>query len=172
LDRNGNPFSGPGVPQTVTVGITAACPHTFFFGESSECVQADAVDLQSAFQPFEGGYMIWRSDRRQIVVLYNDGAAQVFDDNWNGQPIITEGPPPEGRFVPERGFGWVWADQIGVHERLGWAYSSEQPYTLRWQPGYFDTPDPTPPGVSFYTWPDGTVIRIIFYEGAAEWNFV
>ncbi len=76
----------------------------------------------AAYEPFEGGHMVWRSDTRQIYVLYDDATYETYEDTWNeGDPIDIEGTPPPGLSSPVRGFGKLWASQPGVREKLGWA---------------------------------------------------
>lgn len=85
----------------------------------------------AAFQPFEGGVMIWRGDTRTIYVLYDDGSWDAFEDTWT--PDQPERDPniqaPAGREQPVRGFGKVWRERPGVRERLGWALRSEEAYS-------------------------------------------
>jgi len=89
-------------------------------------------ETSAALQPFQFGTMVWRSDTRQIYVLYGDGSCAIFDDTW------TEGQPewdasisaPEGLIQPKRGFGKVWREQEGVRDRLGWALVEEQGHTV------------------------------------------
>ncbi|MFQ5343407.1 MAG: hypothetical protein ACE5F6_17845, partial [Anaerolineae bacterium] len=86
--------------------------------------------ISAAFQPFEGGVMIWRGDTQTIYVLYDDNSWNGFEDTWTPDqperdPTIQ---PPEGREQPVRGFGKVWREQPGVRERLGWGLRSEEAY--------------------------------------------
>ncbi|MFQ5857280.1 MAG: hypothetical protein ACE5LU_16865 [Anaerolineae bacterium] len=86
--------------------------------------------VSTAFQPFEGGVMIWRADTRTIYVLYHDGSWDGFEDTWTpDQPDRDPNvQPPPGREQPVRGFGKIWREQQGVRERLGWALQSEEGY--------------------------------------------
>jgi hypothetical protein len=85
----------------------------------------------AAYEPFEGGHMVWRSDTRQIYVLYDDATYETYEDTWNeGDPIGIEGTPPPGLSSPVRGFGKLWASQPGVREKLGWAAAAEDGYTM------------------------------------------
>lgn len=164
--------STPVVPTAVVTNpIGAACPNTtFFFGASGDCVTGDAVDVPGVYQLFEGGIMLWRGDTKSVLVLYNDLTARTYPDTWAGETIITDILPPVGRVVPERGFGWVWVQQPGVRDALGWAFAPEQSYTLRTQSGHVSSPDPVPPGVEYYTLPDGGIIRVVIYEGGMTWS--
>lgn len=89
------------------------------------CALAPAEAVWSAWQPFERGYMLWRSDTRQITVLKADGSEETYGDQWDGKEYST-GAPPAGKIAPTRGFGWVWASHEEVAEALGWALEPEK----------------------------------------------
>lgn len=90
--------------------------------------------VQTAYQPFENGAMLWISrtlftQERLIYVFFNDGKFQLFDDTWReGETIPASTAPPPGRYEPVRGFGKVWREGTGakVKERLGWATAPEK----------------------------------------------
>lgn len=90
----------------------------------------------AAWQPFEKGVMIWWSDLDQIWVLINPvgsapGQAFIYEDNWNGSSVNNTGAPPDGRFAPIRGFGYVWDTYLGgpkADNQLGWALAQEIGY--------------------------------------------
>ena len=90
------------------------------------CPEAPASPVFAAWQPFEGGVMLWFSDTRQIYVLFNDGQrAQVFADPYiasQPEPTVT---PPEDRVAPVRGFGLVWREMGGPESDLGWGLAEE-----------------------------------------------
>ena len=50
----------------------------------------------SAWQPFERGYMLWRSDLNTVYALFNDGRWVEVPEKWGGQPIRSRGDPPAG----------------------------------------------------------------------------
>ena len=90
--------------------------------------------VYAAWQPFEKGVMIWWSDLDQIWVLINptdnnpDGQAYIYEDNWNGSSVNNTGAPPNDRYAPIRGFGFIWDTYLGgpvSSNQLGWAYSRE-----------------------------------------------
>jgi hypothetical protein len=89
--------------------------------------------VYAAWQPFEGGVMIWWSDLDQIWVLINPvgntpGQAYIYQDNWTNQGI-SAGSPPLGRYGAVRGFGYIWANYLsGGAGQLGWAYAPEIGY--------------------------------------------
>ncbi|MFN8487527.1 MAG: hypothetical protein U0350_08050 [Caldilineaceae bacterium] len=89
---------------------------------------AAASNIDAAVQTFEQGTMIWRSDTKQIYVIYANNTWAVFDDRFKeGQ---TESDPsikaPQGRLQPIRGFGKVWREHGNVRNGLGWATAKEQ----------------------------------------------
>ena len=92
--------------------------------------------IATAYQPFEGGAMLWTENEhesytgsidREIYVLYDDGTFERFDDTWNetdpvDDPAIS---PPAGFYQPQLGFGKIWREEPGVRDRLGWAREPE-----------------------------------------------
>jgi len=92
--------------------------------------------LDTAYQPFERGAMVWISatvpyqTRYQFIyTFFDDGTFQQFDDTWRpGQPESGGLTPPAGKYEPVRGFGKVWREGTGarVRERLGWATAPEK----------------------------------------------
>jgi hypothetical protein len=93
-----------------------------------------AWPVQTAYQPFERGAMIW-SDRVAwypqpvIYVLGVDGTYRRYDDRFDPavDPVSGEETPPGGLLEPAYGFGQVWRDQPGIREQLGWATAAETP---------------------------------------------
>jgi hypothetical protein len=113
-----------------------------------------------ARQRFQNGQMIWRQDRRQIYVLYNDGHWQGFEDQW----LDTDPPDdpsivaPSGLQQPVRGFGKVWREKLGGPKAaLGWALDKEQGVQGQAQ-----------------AWDHGTVLRfggeIIILSDSGKWR--
>ncbi|HEY0069206.1 MAG TPA: hypothetical protein VGE04_04475 [Chloroflexia bacterium] len=86
---------------------------------------------QTVYQPFQHGYMVELVDymaygpygSRTIIVMFDDGTLQRFQDNYGageGEPAMD---PPAGLYAPKKGLGKVWREGTGakVRERLGWA---------------------------------------------------
>lgn len=115
--------------QSAVVNLT--CPFTGQLTPDS-CPATQAADVDTAFQSFEKGLMVWRGDTRQIYVLFNDGTWQEVDDTWVEGDNVGTDPAPDGLIKPERGFGKVWFQIAGVSV-LGWATSEETPYTTTWE---------------------------------------
>ncbi len=102
-------------------------------------VQLRMRPVPLAVQRFERGIMLWT--RRwgdvpvpsEIFVLTSSSTDpqrftwQMFADEWTeGTPLRFSETPPPGRYVPERGFGYVWVHNAEVRSRLGWAIEPEQ----------------------------------------------
>jgi hypothetical protein len=92
------------------------------------CATAAEVTVWGAEEPFQGGYMFWRSDETYVYVLYNNGTWQGYDDTWvEGEPPFDPGiVPPYGYYQPIRGFGKVWRNNLAVRNGLGWATTEER----------------------------------------------
>lgn len=97
------------------------------------CPVGGATGVQSAYQVFERGLMIWVSSQGStpqsaIFVLYNNGEYRVFADTWREgvDPTSTDLQPPSGNLQePIRGFGKVWREGGGVRDTIGWATQNE-----------------------------------------------
>ena len=94
-------------------------------GEGLGCAQQPARAVWTAWQPFERGAMLWRSDTRTVTVLYGNGTQETLADQWDGRAYST-GPAPAGKVAPTRGFGWIWASRPQVAEGLGWGLQPEK----------------------------------------------
>ncbi len=156
-----------GETTSASVTVQVNCPYTYFFGEPDPpqpCPLGPATDVQAAYQPFEGGHMLWRSDTGAIYVLTaiadpNQTYGQVyrFRDTWvEGEEVAVEATPPVGLYQPVRGFGKVWAESAYVRDQLGWATAPEEGYTMRVQTsGAYRYP------YTYMTLPDGRLIYIV-----------
>ncbi|MEJ2207457.1 MAG: hypothetical protein P8129_00285, partial [Anaerolineae bacterium] len=113
---------------------------------------------------------VWRSDTRQIYVLYADGRYETHDDTWNdGEPVDVPGTPPWRLHVPARGFGFLYAQEPRIRNSLGWATTPEAGYTMRIEtiPGGSGRY----PGTSVYfTLPDKRVMNL--YPFSSTWEIV
>ena len=117
---------GREVTEEVTVQI-GACP---FDPTLTEICPISQTEAQAGFQPFEGGYMIWRGDTRTIYVLFGDDSSYAsYPDTWTEGEPVDAGQAPEGFVAPIRGFGKVWVTE-GLSQRLGWGLTNEQAYTV------------------------------------------
>lgn len=90
------------------------------------CPTAPTAIVWAAYERFERGAMLWRSDTNLTYILYNDGTWELSNLAWDGREIPTRGEPPPGLYRPERGFGYVWGMRDDVFARLGWATMPEK----------------------------------------------
>jgi hypothetical protein len=131
--------------ETRSVEIAVRCTAAWFFTPEPDLCPLDPVfEAAAAYQPFEGGQMIWLAGKDWIIVLYGDSgipAYSIFANLWEeGMPESDPDiAPPAGRYQPVRGFGLVWrgeldaAEYYDVRGRLGWATAPEESYTARYQ---------------------------------------
>lgn len=91
-----------------------------------------STTVYAAYQPYDGGFMIWRSDSGDIFVFYNFGAVSTYPVSYYGSfpenPVTL--PTPPGKVRPISGFGRVWGSQPYFQAQLGWAVAPEQGYTM------------------------------------------
>ncbi len=149
-----------GDSRQASVTIRIICPFTYFFGDADNvaaCPQDAANTVQAGFQQFEHGYMMWRADTSEILVLYSEGGyVSRFRDTWQGETLTYPEPVPPGLYEPIRGFGTVWVENPQVRSTLGWAVALEQGYNMTYQrSGDYKY------ARLFMTWPDGTVIYVV-----------
>lgn len=90
------------------------------------CALGAAQTVWAAWQPFERGAMLWRSDTDRAYVFYDDGAWFPVEERWDGAPAADRGNPPPDRQAPTRGFGYVWSRSDAIFNRLGWATDQER----------------------------------------------
>jgi hypothetical protein len=87
--------------------------------------------VYAAFQPYEHGFMVWRSDTGTIYAFFGPpgGTFGTFlVSGYGSLPDNTVWTPPPGFVNPIIGFGRVWAYYGYVRARLGWATAPEQGY--------------------------------------------
>lgn len=103
-------------------------------------VEPAAWEVQTSYQPFEGGAMVWSNhfgwyQQPVIFVLYADGTYQQFQDTYDPavDPLIGGATPPAGLREPKMGFGKVWREEPGVQSALGWATAVESTGPGRFQ---------------------------------------
>jgi hypothetical protein len=105
-------------------------------------VEPAAWEVETAYQPFEQGAMIWSNrfgwhDVPIVYVLYDDGTFQAAEDTFDPSTDPGSGgeTPPTRLFEPTLGFGKVWREEPGVRAGLGWATAEETPGAGRF--GFF-----------------------------------
>ena len=85
-----------------------------------------------------------------------------------GGEITTDRDVPEGRQVPQNGFGDVWSKSNSIQLSFGWATAPEQGYSGQFQAGFSDAGD-----VTYFSTPDGRVIRFVANRsGSYTWSNV
>jgi hypothetical protein len=88
----------------------------------------------AAWEPFERGAMLWRSDTDLAYAFFNDGQWTAINEHWDGKDIRSRGTPPQGLQAPIRGFGYVWGIRDDFFNRLGWAKDQEKGFCAMIQP--------------------------------------
>ncbi len=136
------------------------CRPRFYLSDAdyAECPVMTQTQFPAAYQPFENGFLLWRSDTGDVWVIVRDGTATSYAANSYGalpdNPAAA--PAPSGYSTPINGFGKVWGNSRSVREALGWALGGEVAYTMTLQT------EAVPSRVSYFymTLPDGQVMRV------------
>jgi len=111
------------------------------------CATNAAHVTWAAWQPFQGGSMLWRDDVNVVTVFYSGAGWSTLPDQWHGEPTPSRGNPPAGLRQPVRGFGWIWGNHDEVFNGLGWATDEEKGVCLivqDFQKGFILLKDNTP----------------------------
>ena len=107
------------------------------------CPAAGSAITWAAWEPFERGYMLWRSDTDSVYVLnmqdgtnLSTGTWQLWTEKWDGSNPDGIGlSPPPGLYEPVRGFGWLWRTYLGgPGSQVGWAREEEKGFCANMQP--------------------------------------
>lgn len=119
-----------GATVTATASVVVNCPYTYAISDSAAqagtCPLDAVAEIPAAYQIYERGEMIWRSDRIEIVALYGNGTYERFADTFvEDDTYAYPSEPPEGYIAPIRGFGKVWVNNPSVQINLGWALQPE-----------------------------------------------
>ena len=92
------------------------------------CPLNDPHVVRGAAEEFQNGYMLWRNDNKQILVLYTNGHASTYADTFQAgtDPEKAGYAAPAGFVEPRSGFGKVWREQLGgPSSEIGWAKGDE-----------------------------------------------
>ncbi|MCA9905167.1 MAG: hypothetical protein KC547_15030 [Anaerolineae bacterium] len=92
-------------------------------------IQPQTIEI--AYQCYERGVMIWRSDSGTIYVLDGLTGGRVFifaGGTYADLPEAAGTPPSATLLLPQAGFGKVWANDLTVRSALGWAIEAERAY--------------------------------------------
>jgi len=114
-------------------------------------VEAEMI-VEAAYEKFERGFMIWRSDNNTIYIFSNlngDSGGQVNTYPERAYIALTDNLSifvPSLYSRPVNGFGLVWSNYPEVRDQLGYATASEYGFSLivredDGMPTRFDLPD-------------------------------
>lgn len=123
-------------PQyTVAFGLEPRISEVLF-RSSLICPAQTYGYIPAAFQPFQGGYMIWLdqgADGRYIIVIKGPGRPGpeptyfvTADTYQEGDVLPPVGDPPPGLYVPVRGFGKIWRGSRGQGQWIGYGTAPER----------------------------------------------
>jgi len=174
-------YDGLGNEVSETIRAEWPCEYDYFFDPApAACPLYEPSETWAAEQPFENGRMVWLEEvrgetfvtQRQILVFYNDGSYEQYEDTWTeDQPERDPSiEPPSGLLQPIRGFGQVWRETDGVWDKLGWATVPELGFDTQWQQRFQESL----PSVAYVRIFDGRVIEIAGWGWAtgSTWEFV
>jgi hypothetical protein len=174
-------YDGLGNEVSETIQAEWPCEYDYFFEPApAACPLYDPSATWAAEQPFENGRMVWLEEvrgetfvtQRQILVFYNDGKYEQYQDTWmEGQPESDPSiVPPDGLYQPIRGFGKAWRENTSVQDGLGWATVPEVGFDSFWQQRFQESL----PSVAYVRIFDGRVIEIAGWGWATggTWKFV
>jgi hypothetical protein len=133
ITLSGTPTGTPTVTVTPSPTATPFCSQQveglfvpLFDQAQFGCATGPANIVWAAYQPFERGSMLWRSDRDTSYVFYSSGNWFPIEIGWDGGPSADRGAPPPGLQAPQRGFGYVWSTNDEIFNGLGWALDQER----------------------------------------------
>lgn len=108
----------------------------FYEPETMGCPQSQTGLHWAAWETFERGYLLWRSDTDVAYALFGleEGSWFVIPERWDGSTTASRGEPPSGLLAPARGFGYVWGVRDDLFEGLGWATDVEAGFCALIQP--------------------------------------
>lgn len=124
----------------------------------------------TAFQPYQGGFMIWEAHTGNVVAFYSSGSYQVFAASTYSS--LRDNPVPDavpaGLVRPAFGLGKVWGNYPTVRQALGWATQGESYYL----PSFRSSSNPSTgyPQTCFVL-PDGRFVTYALSNGLRFWNY-
>ncbi len=146
------------IHQAVGAQISHECAYQTFI---APVCPISRVVTDAAYQRFQNGFMVWRSDSQSIFVVQDNGIYEVHSDTWTGQAVETA-PPPDGFIAPQRGFGWLWVNNPHLQESLGWATGQEISYSSPFEV--------TSESSGLFTLPTGARINLAFNGRWQSWG--
>ena len=124
---SGTPTVTPTPSPTPFCTVALESPFVPLYAEDEfGCAHRPGATTWAAYQAFEGGFMLWRSDTDTAYVFYANGNWFPVQERWNGASALDRGAPPPGLVTPERGFGYIWSRRDDIFYGLGWAEDREK----------------------------------------------
>lgn len=112
------------------------------------------ISVYSAYQLYDGGFLIWRSDNGAVYVFYSFGAVSTYRfEDYGSRPDFSE-TPPGGRIRPINAFGRVYGllDPT-ARSFLGWPTAHEQGFNMTVETLY--------DGTTRLSLPNGSRVQVI-----------
>jgi hypothetical protein len=144
----------PGQPSTASTRLVQA---DFTVDVEAPPPPDQTISVYSAFQQYEHGFMLWRSDNGSIEVFFGAGSGSVALYPLPDNPYTNV---PSGKVRPINGFGRIWGNFSSVRTGLGWATTPEQ--------GYNSTIVISRGAPISFTLPNGTVVHL---NSNGTWTF-
>jgi hypothetical protein len=125
-------YNTAGQEAHASVYVPLDCPDDLWFFDNPPdgCPREDAVETFAAAQYFEGGWMLWLEETDTIYAFYEPQRTYGvfypgFGDPDDPAADNSDYDPPDGLYVPVRGFGLAWRNYSYTRELLGWALAPE-----------------------------------------------
>lgn len=131
----------PEVTPTITpmpICQTAVLPEfaAHYQQEALGCPTSDRFITWAAWQPFQRGYLFWRSDEDTSYALIGTQNGRWRRLSLEGsRELVNRGDPPSGYQAPVRGFGYLWSSDDRLFQNIGWATDKEKGFCVVMQ-GY------------------------------------
>ncbi|MAS37988.1 MAG: hypothetical protein CL610_28595 [Anaerolineaceae bacterium] len=91
------------------------------------------TSTQAAYQPYENGFMLWRSDTGDVLALGGTNSGRVLSfaqSSYANWPVTTDADIPARYVRPVNAFGKVWGNIQQVRDMLGYATGPEQAFEM------------------------------------------
>lgn len=173
LDLTVTNSAGQEALASISVAMTCPADYWFFDNPPSDCPSTDPVNTYAAAQHFEHGWMLWLEETDNIYVFYEpEKTVSIFYSGF-GDPDDPAAEnsgydPPDGYYVPKRGFGLVWGTFSYVRSALGWALEPEFGFDTVYQVDY-QSPRPGFNDRIYVREPDGRLV--VFDTYYLTWSY-
>lgn len=135
--------AAPTAANDAAVKTCAAAPDSslraWYDEDRLGCATGEMQIVWAAWQPFERGIMLWRSDT-DLAYAFVEAQQQWFplSERWDGTSTAERGDPPVDAQTPlqapVRGFGYAWGVNDALFNTIGWATEGEKGICLAVQP--------------------------------------